>query len=153
MSGPTRKGLKPPRGWGEAPWAARLAEIGRPHAARSVAELKAVRAAIRAEGKAKGGRWPAPAALDLLVRAVLATRKAETGGDSLLDASAVERALRWWRERGEAPPARIFDLRRRCRLVAVMEGGVPAEALAQAGHRVPGDLAGIGGAGEGGERP
>ncbi|MFN3261653.1 MAG: hypothetical protein ACE37J_13935 [Pikeienuella sp.] len=143
-SSATRKGLKPPRGWAEAPWAARLAEIGRPHRGRSVAELEAIRAAIRLEGKAKGGRWPAPQALELLVKAVLAKRKAETGGDSLVDQREVGRALGWWAREGTAPPARLFDLRRRCRMAAVISGGVPAEALAKAGHRVPDDLAGIG---------
>ena len=144
MPSESRVGLKPPRGWAEAPFAARLAEIGRPHAARSVAELKAVRAAIRVDARAKGGRWPAPAALEMLVRAVLAKRKAETGGDSLVDAREIERALAWWRREGTAPPARLFNLRRRCRMAAVLEGGVPADALAKAGHRVPEDLAGIG---------
>lgn len=143
-SSATRKGLKPPRGWAEAPWAARLAEIGRPHAGRSVAELEAIRAAIRLEGKAKGGRWPSPQALELLVKAVLAKRKAETGGDSLVDAQIVERALAWWRERGEAPPASMYDLRRRCRIAAMLRAGVTAGALRRAGHRVPADLAGIG---------
>lgn len=145
-SSATRKGLKPPRGWGEEPWAAWLAEIGRPHARRSVAELEAIRAAIRLEGKAKGGRWPSPVALEQLVKAVLAKRKAETGGDSLVDQREIGRALGWWKREGTAPPARLFDLRRRCRMAAVIGAGVPAEALAKAGHRVPADLAGIGGA-------
>ncbi len=145
-SSATRRGLKPPRGWAEETWAARLAEIGRPHRGRSVAELEAIRAAIRREAAAKGGRWPAPQALELLVRAVLAKRKAETGGDSVIDRQIVERALAWWREHQKPPPAAIFNLRRRCRMAAVLKAGVPAQALEAAGHRVPEDLAAIGGA-------
>lgn len=145
ISTASRKGLKTPRGWAEGPFMARLAEIGRAHGRRSVAELEAIRAAIRADAKAKGGRWPSPVALEQLVRAVLAKRKAETGGDSLVDAQVVERALAWWRRNGDAPPASVFDLRRRCRIAAMLKAGVTAGALRRAGHRVPDDLAGIGG--------
>lgn len=138
-------GFKPPRRWDEARWAVMLAEIGRPHRRRSRAELETIRVAIRREITLKGGRWPGPEALRLLISAVLTKRRVETGGDSLMDRRVVDSVLAAWRDRGQVMGPGMADLRRRCRIVALLaaDDGPPVERLRAAGHRIPADLAAI----------
>lgn len=138
-----RMGMRKPRNFTAEEWDEALDGIGADFGGRSTVELEAVRKALRDCGVgARGATWPKEIVLRRLIHAALTKRRADTGSDSEADAFMVERALKWWRERGTAPPAGLYNLKRRNVLVKILgsEDGPSVADLLREGHQIPDDL-------------